>query len=80
MFGYSQFRDLHLLFFSLMLCDLVLSVKFDDQKCIIKSPFFPDACPSLKLLNVLWANLKQKVNFFFVENISYKEMALFDLQ
>ena len=50
-------------------CDLVLSVKFDDQKCIMKSPFFPDVSVrpyvSEAIAEALWANLEEKSGFLF---------------
>ena len=68
-----EFRgDLHLYFFfsdSWCFCDLVLSVKFDDQKCIMKSPFFQMCLSdrtSLKLLQQHYGQIwKTKSEFLF---------------
>ena len=67
-----QFRDLHLYFFFSdfwCFCDLVLSVKFDDQKCIMKSPFFQMCLSdrtSLKLLQQHYGQIwKTKSEFLF---------------
>ena len=64
--------DLHLYFFfsdSWCFCDLVLSVKFDDQKCIMKSPFFQMCLSdrtSLKLLQQHYGQIwKTKSGFLF---------------
>ena len=50
-------------------CDLVLSVKFDDQKCIMKSPFFQMCLSdrtSLKLLQQHYGQIwKTKSGFLF---------------
>ena len=50
-------------------CDLVLSVKFDDQKCIMKSPFFQMCLSdrtSLKLLQQHYGQIwKTKSEFLF---------------
>ena len=64
-------------------CDLVLSVKFDDQKCIMKSPFFQMCLSdrtSLKLLQQHYGKTKSEFLFWVEKSFFNKEIWHFLIQ